>query len=286
MNFIKKPVILIALVMLGSSMTGRAQYQFQLDPFFSYFRDLGRYEIGVHYVLSAGEFAGTVPVGTYGSGQGDVDVIHPLTSGNLGGYIGTSIPFKATGHISLWAMDIGLNLNMPTWSGLNMASDFTAPSPMLTASTMQIGLPIGVEWEIGCHAIESKRIFEIAGLDRTHKIYGASLGAGFIPQVSMTTLANAPDVKTGYGYNCAPYVKAELVENHLFCTKLRIMYTIGDVNLLEVNHALPGKTDGPFKITSQSNLYLSLVIMPFTFRWKETSWWNIHDTYNHFDRLN
>ncbi len=286
MNFFKKPVIFFALIILGSSMTGRAQYLYQLDPFFSYFRDLGRYEIGAHYVMSTAGFSGTVPVGSYGSGQGDVDVTHTLTSANLGAYLGTSIPFKATGHISLWAMDIGLNLNMPTWPGLNMTNTYSSPSPLLTASTMQIGLPIGVEWEIGCHAIESRRIFEIAGHDRTHKLYGASVGAGFIPQVSMTTLADAPDVKTGYGYNCAPYFKAEIVENYLFCTKFRIMYTMGDVNLLEVDHALPGKTDGPFKIVSQSNLYLSVVIMPFTFRWKETSWWNTHDTYNHFDRLN
>ena len=276
MNFIKKPVLLIALVLLGSSMTGRAQYLYQLDPFFSYFRDMGRYEIGIHYqVISSGEFAGTVPIGPYGSGQGDVDVTHAIALPNLGGYIGTSIPFKATGHISLWAFDIGLNLNMPTWPGLNMQSDYTAPTPLLTASTMQIGLPVGVEWKVGCDAIESRRL----GL-------GASFGAGFIPQVSITSLANDPLQHTGYAFNCAPYLKAEVAENFLICTKFRFMYTIGDVNLLEVNHAIPGKTDGPFKIISQSNFYLSWIIMPFSGRWRETRWWNTHDTYNQHDRLN
>ena len=128
---------------------------------------------------------------------------------------------------------------------------------------------------MGCDAIESKRLF-----------YGASVGAGFIPQMSMTTLANVPDQKTGYGFNCAPYLKAEFAENVFLCTKFRFMYTMGDVTLLEVNHAIPGKTDGPFKITSQANVYLSWIIMPFSFKWRETAWWNTNDTYNQHDRLN
>lgn len=279
MNFLKKPILFLALVLLVTPQAGRAQYLFQLDPFFSYFRDAGRYEIGVHYgILSIGEFAGTVPFGQLGAGLGDTNVTKQFSQFNFGGYIGTSIPFKATGHISLWAMDIGLNFNSLSWPGLNLAytgSDLSAPSPLLTATTMQIGLPIGVEWKVGCDAIESRRL----GL-------GASVGAGFIPQLSITTLGNAPGINTGYGFNCAPYLKAEFAENLGFCTKFRFMATFGDVSLIDVNRAIPNVTDGPFKITSQANVYLSWIIMPFSGGWRETAWWNTHDTYNVHDKLN
>jgi hypothetical protein len=260
-------------------MAGRAQYLFQLDPFFSYFKDLDRYEIGVHYgILSLGEFNGVVPFGSLGSGQGDTNIVHQFGLINVGGYVGTSIPFKATGHISLWAMSIGLNVNMLTWPGLNLEysnNEVSAKSPLLTANTTQIGLPIGVEWKVGCDAINSKRLG-----------FGASVGAGLIPQFSMTTLADAPNVNTGYAFNCAPYLKAEFAENLLMCTKFRFMFTMGDVSLIDVNHSIPGVTDGPFKVVSHANVYLSWIIMPFSVRWRETAWWNTHDTYNQHDRLN
>jgi len=279
MHFIKKPIIMLAFVLLGLPMAGRAQYLFQLDPFFSYFTDKGRYEIGFHYgVLSFGEFAGTIPFGALGAGQGDTNIVHQYGLMNFGGYIGTSIPFKATGHISLFAMDIGLNFNSLTWPGLNMVysdNEVTAPTPLLNATTMQIGLPIGVEWKVGCDAIETRRL-----------AFSASFGAGILPQLSMTTLADAPDVKTNYGFNCAPYLKAEVGENLWLCTKFRFMATFGDVKLLDVNHALPGKTDGPFRVVSHGNVMLSWIIMPFSPGWRETAWWNTHDTYNQHDRLN
>lgn len=282
MNFFKKPILFFAFLLLGAPQSGRAQYVFQLDPFFSYFRDLGRYEIGVHYgVLSFGQFSGTVPFGSLGAGLGDTTLTHQFSFTNIGGYIGTSIPFKATGHISLWAMDIGVNVNSLSWPGLNYVyngNDVKASSPLLTANTMQVGLPIGVEWKVGCDAIESRRLG-----------FGASFGAGFIPQYSITSLANMPagtTTATNYNFNCAPYLKAEFAENLFMCTKFRFMATFGDVSLIEVNHALAGATDGPFKVTSHGNILLSWIIMPFSVGWRETAWWNTHDTYNLHDRLN
>jgi hypothetical protein len=280
MNFIKRPILFLAIVLLGLPIAGRAQYIFQVDPFFSYFRDLDRYEIGYHYQLqSYGKFSGMVPFGGLGQGQGDTFVTKKFAFINSGFYVGTSIPFKATGHISLWAMSIGLNLNLLSWPGMNLAydgTDITATAPLVTANTMQVGLPIGLEWKVGCDAINTRRLG-----------FGASFGAGFIPQVSITSLTNVTaDEKPFYAFNCAPYLKAEIAENLLFCMKFRAMASLGNVTLIDVNHYIPGVTDGSFNLTSTANIYLSVIIMPFSIRWKETAWWNTHDTYNQHDKLN
>jgi hypothetical protein len=64
------------------------------------------------------------------------------------------------------------------------------------------------------------------------------------------------------------------------------MYNMGDITLIDVNKPIPTLTDGPFKITSNSNITLSLILMIFSPGWDETDWWNTHDTYNQHDRLN
>ena len=45
MNLFKKPMIFLALAVLALPGTGFAQYKFEVRPFFSYFKDLQRYEI-------------------------------------------------------------------------------------------------------------------------------------------------------------------------------------------------------------------------------------------------
>ena len=82
MNFIKKPILFLAIVLLGMPGTGRAQYLFQLDPFFSYFRDLNRYEIGGGGIMSLGQFSGVVPFSSIGAGLGDTNVNHTFSQFN------------------------------------------------------------------------------------------------------------------------------------------------------------------------------------------------------------
>ena len=91
MNFIKRPILFIAVILLGMPMAGQAQYLFQLKPFFSYFSDMDRYEIGGHGIMTMGEFDGTVPFGSLGAGLGDTNITHQISQFNVGGYIGTSI---------------------------------------------------------------------------------------------------------------------------------------------------------------------------------------------------
>ena len=281
MNFFKKPIVFLACAMAALPGSGYAQYKFEVDPFFSYFKEAKRYELGFNYIaLPAAEFAGVTAVYNGTTRLGDTTTKRNITASlGIGGDIGLSLPIKATGHTSCFAASFHVMGNMYTWTGLNatQAADGTVNAVTGTsvdASTIQIALPIGIDWKAGNDAILTKRL-----------PFGTTMGVGLMPQVTMTSLASSSiDSKMSFG--CTPYGKVELSIFAGLDIKLRAMYTVGNVTLIDVNHSLPGSTDGAFKITSTSNLILSLIIMPFSGGWHESAWYNTYDTYNQHDRLN
>jgi len=282
---LKKAAILVAFVFLLAPDFAFGQYNhnMQIDPFWSYFKDKRRYELAFNYVIPSGYFEGVQRV-NYGSYTGDTTLRRTLSGSGFGGSIGLSLPFKATGHISCWAATIQLAYNTFTWPDLNSTYDqdgaLVAPTgDILSAGTSQISLPIGIDWKVGNDAICSKRL-----------IFGASMGAGVIPGFNMTSLqgisGGGETPPNGMRFSCTPFVK---VEGSVFIgwdVKVRAMYTMGDVSLIEVNRPIFGMTDGPFKVGSTSQIIVSLVLMPFSGGWREWAWYNTYDTYNQADRFN
>ena len=281
MNFFKKPIVFLACALLAIPMSGFAQYKFEVDPLLSYFKDGQRYELAFNYVMPFAEFSGVVPVyNNAHSFLGDTTTKRSITAAmGIGGDIGLSLPFKATGHISCWAVNFHVMGNMYSWTDLNatQSADGTVnpQSTPLEATTIHISLPIGIDWKAGNDAIKTKRL-----------PFGTSLGVGLMPQIDMTSLSSVSNVDSKMSFGCTPYAKAELSIFAGLDLKLRVMYTMGDITLIDVPKAIPNNTDGPFKITSTSNLILSLVIMPFSGGWNERAWYNDYDTYNQHDRLN
>lgn len=280
MNLIKKPIFFLLLASLVLPNAVSAQYRWQVNPLFSYLRDLERYEIGGTYVMPSSEFAGvTRAVGAGGSFLGDTTLKRAQTGTGIGGSIGLSLPFKATGHISCWAMSLHLMFNQYTFTDINknieLDGTFTAVTPMLSATTTQIALPIGIDWKAGTDAIKTKRLK-----------FGTSLGAGFIPQFNMTSMVEPTKFDAQNSFGFTPYLKAEGALFAGMCLKLRLIYTMGNITFIDVARAVPGYNDGPYKITSTGNVMLSFIIMPFSAGWGETHWYNTYDTYNQHDRLN
>lgn len=280
MNFVKKPMLLIALALLVLPASSFAQYIFQVEPFFNYFKDPKRWEIGGSYIMPTGTFSGMTRVNDGSSYKGDSLLQRPAAGTAIGGFIGLSIPIRATGHISCFAVAWQLMGNMHTWTDLNQTMEykdgtFKPATPTLGASTLQIAMPIGLDWKAGNDAILTKRL-----------IFGTSLGAGFMPQLNMTSLDGVSSVDSKMSFGCTPYVKAEGSVFLGMDVKVRVMYTMGDITLIDVNKGLTGYTDAPFKLNSNSNFLLSFILMPFSPGWKEFDWWNTHDTYNQHDRLN
>ncbi|MCW3122586.1 MAG: hypothetical protein JWQ38_2078 [Flavipsychrobacter sp.] len=289
MDFFKKPILFLASAMLAAPLSGFAQYKFEVEPLFSYFKEAKRYELGFNYVVPMAEFAGVTAVYSGSTKIGDTTTKRNITATQgIGGDIGLSLPIKATGHTSCFAASFHIMGNMLTWTGVNPTQNADGSVNTVTSSksvdisTIQISVPIGIEWKAGNDAILTKRL-----------PFGTTLGIGAMPQVTMTTLtasgASATiDPKMSFG--CTPYAKVELSIFAGLDFKLRAMYSLGNITLIDVNKGIgagsSALTDGPFKITSTSNLMLSLIIMPFSGGWHETAWYNTYDTYNQHDRLN
>jgi hypothetical protein len=278
MNLFKKPILFLAFAVLVMPASGFAQYLFQVDPLFSYFTDFQRYELSATYVVPFATFAGVSRVNDGGGNyQGDSTAKRTQVGTGFGGSLGLSLPFKATGHTSCWAVNFHLMGHMYTWTDLNqtLGTDGTyhTATPSLSASTIQIALPIGIDWKAGNDAIKTKRL-----------PFGTSLGVGMMPQMNITSVSGYEG--SHYAFGCTPYAK---VEGSVFVgldIKVRAIYTMGDITLIDADHPIYGSTDGPFKITSNANFMLSLVVMIGSGGWEEYSWWTTHDTYNLFDRLN
>lgn len=280
MNFIKKLPVILALALLGLPTYSFAQYHYDCDPFFSYFKDPKRWEISMGVVLPAGQFDGVTHVATGGNYRGDTTMKRNINAQmGYGMALGLFAPFKGTGHISFWGMDVQLMVNEYIWQNLNQTygtdNSLHNAAVSVNALTTQISLPLGVSYKVGCDAILSKRL-----------ALCAAFGAGIMPQLNYTYLEGIGGFNDGYGLGVTPYAKIDLGFFAGWCWKLRFMYSYGHVNLYDANHAIPTLTDGPFTFASTSNFMVSLVIMPFAGQWQETAWWNTYDTYNQHDRFN
>jgi hypothetical protein len=102
---------------------------------------------------------------------------------------------------------------------------------------------------------------------------------------TLTVINSYDEHASGFNYGLDPYFKAEAAVYAGMCIKLRIMASYGKLNYLFENSNSGKFTDGPMRITGMMNLTASLIVMPFSGRWTEHSWYNTFDTYNPYDRL-
>ncbi|PQJ10931.1 hypothetical protein CJD36_013250 [Flavipsychrobacter stenotrophus] len=285
MKLFKSLKICFTVVLLSSPLFSLAQYKFPIRSFSSYLKDASRWEIGGTGVLGWGTFNGTTRITGYNNQFIADSTLKRGVKSNFGfgAVVGIAVPIAATGHISVWALSMNAMVNMTSWSALNQTKSldgaYTTPSPNeVKASTLQIALPVGIDWKIGADAINSKRLY-----------FGMALGGGVMPHVNVTTLdPSAADGATitqqSIGFN--PYVKAEASMFPGMLIKVRVLYTMGNVELMNTKRDIPGYNDGPFKLTNNSNLMFSLIFQPFSVRWNERSWHNTYDTYNWNEHLN
>jgi hypothetical protein len=272
---------MLAAAVVLAPISGFSQYIYQVDPLLSYFSDGQRYDIGGGVVLPGGEFTGVVRVTDNGTTPlGDSTAKRSLSTMGYGGTISVNLPFKGTGHISCWAVHVQLTANQYTWTDLNETMNssgvYKPSSKSLDASTIQVMLPIGIDWKVGNDAIKSKRL-----------AFGLSLGAGVAPQFNITGVSSVSTTyESTYGWGFTPYAKIDWSIFAGLCWKIRAMYQIGKVNILDVNGKVVGANDGTFTISSTNAISLSLLVMPFSGRWSESQWYNTHDTYNQHDRFN
>ncbi len=287
MKLFKSLKLCLAVFLLSSPLFSLAQYKMEIRPFFTYFRDLGRWELGGTYMISTGTFNGVLPYYGYNNRfLTDSTLKRSIISNpGYGVSLGTSIPFAATGHISCWAFSINAMANYYKFNDLNRGYNIDGTDKelphVMNSTTLQFNLPIGLDWKIGCDAICTKRLN-----------FGASLGFGVMPHYNITSIDSVADhfnPQQSFGFN--PYGKAEVSAFLGLLVKFRAMYTMGNIELMNSsntigNTGLSPYTDGPFKITSNSHFMLSFIILPFSGKWHESAWYNDYDSYNWNEKLN
>lgn len=283
MTLFKRLHIFIAVFFVASPFIGLAQYKFEIRPFFSYVKDSRRWEIGANYTQLNATFDGVIPIYGYNNRfLGDSTLKRGIKSvqPGYGVTLGLNVPFAATGHISVWALSVNFMGNMYKWTDLNetynIDGSYKTPPIILKASTMQLAMPIGIDWKVGCDAINTKRL-----------MMGLAFGAGVTPHFNVTALDSIKGSYTSMqsaGLN--PYVKAEVTAFLGMAVKFRAMYNMGNVEIMNVNQPIPAITDGPFRVTTNNQLILSFIIMPFSVKWRESAWFNDYDSYNWNEKLN
>lgn len=283
MNLIKARYCLLVLL-LAVSAVANAQYAVSsVRPFTQYLRDKSWYEIGVNYTMVSGTFNGVVPI--YGLNNRfitDSTLKRSVQAEpGFGANLGIAVPIITTGHISNIALTFAVMYNTYKWKEINKAYNldgtYKSLPDILNAKTTQLALPIGLDYKIGADAIASSRMR-----------LGASFGVGVVPHYNSTALDKVSDLfvpQQSIGVN--PYVKAEFGFRAGFFFKLRAMYNVGNVELLNMNNdPVPPYTHGPFKLTTNSQAIFSLIVLPFSNKWGEKGWWDMYDSYNWNERLN
>ena len=175
----------------------------------------------------------------------------------------------------MWALSIHVIYNEFIWESLNQAysanGDYVNVTgyPDLYGATLQIGVPIGIDYKIGTDAICTKK-----------RRFGCTFGAGIFPTYNATAMLGVDNAGVGIGYGVSPYLKAEAAVFGGLCFKFRALYSFGGEPYIDQTKNDLAFTSGPFKVTGKSNLMLSFIIMPFAWHWKEKEWYNTYGSYN------
>ena len=187
---------------------------------------------------------------------------------------GTSIPIKRLGWVS--TLSLGLNgvYNMYTWdyptaTGATLTDsgiryNYTQ-GVLFTGATMNAGLAISADFKFGVDAM----------MDKSYR-WGWTGGVGVLPSMNMTS--DFDNAQTTFGVQ--PFVKTELALRAGIVWKLRLMYAMGKLTYLDAKSKTGFFTytnsEQISQLTGRGNFTVALVLMPFSWTYKRSSWYNSH----------
>ncbi|HTM65743.1 MAG TPA: hypothetical protein VL093_05460 [Flavipsychrobacter sp.] len=225
-------------------------------------------QLGYSFLSNKADYTSTFML--KGFGQGDVDTAYKPyemeTTLSWGFTAGTYFPLKRLGQATSLCLNVDYMYNLMTWKskvpGFAYENNFE-----LDGATVQMALPIGLDIKYGAHAVSLK-----------HPRFCGAIGAGVYPSYALTTLTGVP-ITLDPAFSVAPYVKAEVGIYAGICMKVRAMYAIGDLTYMDYKHSESGggiDTKGTAKLVGKSNFAISLLIMPFSYKWSTEDWWNTY----------
>ena len=222
---------------------------------------LARFQLGYSFLANSAEGQGHTVIKSPSFNQ-DTTIITKLnTSASWGFTAGTYFRLTHMGESGILALGVDYMYNMMTWK-----IDNSEPASF-DGATVQMALPIGLDLKFGADAMMS----------RDHR-FCATVGAGVYPSYSITSITDAP-ITIDPAFSVAPYIKAEVGVYAGICMKVRALYTIGDLTYMdykESSNVNGYESSTSSKLVGKSNFAVSLLIMPFSFKWKTEDWWNTY----------
>lgn len=193
----------------------------------------------------------------------DTSYTHGVASkGGFGYTIGTSFPLAKLGQQSMMTLGVDYLYNAILWeTALPRYGNLGVPTMAFSGTTLQMALPIGLDFKFGgeAYAIKNKR-------------FSATIGAGAYPSYAITSLDY--DVDIDPQFSIAPYVKAEIGIFAGICMKLRVVSAFGSFNYMDMTSGDPAIAQTNTVLTGSNTTTISLLVMPFSWTWKRYEWWN------------
>lgn len=222
---------------------------------------LSRFQLGYSFVSNSAESQGHSFIKSPAFNQDTTIIGNLSTSAAWGFTAGTYFRLSHLGESGILALGVDYMYNLMAWK-VNNSEPGT-----FDGATVQMALPIGLDMKFGADAMQVR--------DRR---FCATLGAGVYPSYAITSITDAP-ITIDPVFSVAPYLKAEVGIYAGICMKVRAIYAIGDLTYMdykESSNANGVESSTSTKLVGKSNLTISLLIMPFSFKWQTEDWWNTY----------
>ena len=181
---------------------------------------------------------------------------------SMSGYGAVYFPLTHIGQSSALVLNTGIYTRGSSWDLGNTSLDPTATT-LNTASEIQIGVPVGVDYIFGGEATGNKQ-------DKVT----LRAGAGAMPYVAFGSLADKSEKYSKLGMK--PYIKAELGFFLGVEWKIRGMviagsrtlynYQVGDYNLNSNSYY------ASYNFTIRPSYVIGFSVFPFSFGWENDKW--------------
>jgi hypothetical protein len=184
---------------------------------------------------------------------------------------GTSIRLKRLGMKSTLALGVGLNYGAYLW-------DFPVPTSATLAdsgfrfkygditfggASVNMGLALTADFKFGVDAM----------MDKQYR-WGYTVGFGVMPSMNATTDAN---IDADFKFGVQPVIKGEIALRAGIVMKLRAQAAFGNITYLDKSG--DGYVSGSkmqTQIIGKSNFTISYILMPFSFMYKKSEWYNTY----------
>lgn len=181
------------------------------------------------------------------------------TKGGFGGTIGTFFPVAPIGQKGTLAISLSYLYNALLWEGTSFSYESNSQTGTTSSGsgTIEMALPVGVDYKFGCDAL----------LDKS-KRFCYTVGAGAYPSLTATVYKD----NAGAGFHVLPYLKGEVGVFAGICFKVRALYTFGNIKYINFNEDY-ANVQSQTSLKGKSALTLSLILMPFSWKWDKQDWW-------------